>query len=179
MATKKITPVPKFSATIRVNNKEGDKAPVLKNRHYYQKYLNGAFKDGQEVTITIRRHYKKRSTGQEDEEGNQNGYLYAVVLPMVSEWTGYSIDEACAALEEKLCTQSDGVHGLKKILRFKEMNTVEFSHYVIDAENPDSVRSWVLKESDGTIDIPEPDKEYKNRNYGVETGDNEPSTNTK
>jgi len=176
MATRKTTPVPKFYGAIAV--KDGHNILVLKNRYYYQKYLDGAFKAGQAISVTIRKNYRNRTTGRYDdgEKGNQNGYLYAVVLPAVSAWTGYSIDETCDALETVLCKQSDNEHGLPKILRFKEMDTVQFNHYVIDAENPDSVRSWVLRMSDGTVDIPEPDKDYKNRGYAPDTGDNQPST---
>lgn len=174
MATKKRTPVPKFFATIRKDKKDGHNKPVLKSRWYFEKYLDNAFKDGQAVTITVKRNYKHRTTGNElaGDEGNQNGYLYAVVLPLVSEFTGYSIDEACDALETLLCKQSDNEYGMPKILRFKEMDTVQFNHYVIDAENPESVRSWALRVLE--LDIPEPDKEWKTRGYAAETGDNDP-----
>jgi len=163
MATRKRTPVPKFFA--RIAKKDGNNVPVLKNRGYYLKYLNGAFKDGQDVTITIRRHYRKRTSGlyEEGEKGNQNGYLYAVVLPLISEKTGYSIDEACDALETLLCKQGDNEYGMPKILRFKDMNTMDFSRYVIDEENPDSVRSWALRELD--LDIPAPNKDWRNKGY--------------
>lgn len=173
MATKKRTPVPKFYAKIGVkkgDDGKGHHAPVLKNRYYYQKYLDNAFKAGQEISITIKRHYRKRTTGNKwiNENGNQNGYLYAVVLPLISEATGYTIDEACDALETILCKQSDNKYGMPRILRFKDMNTIQFNNYVIDAENPDSVRSWALRVLE--VDIPEPDKDYKNKGY---TGDDE------
>lgn len=178
MATKKKTPVPKFYGTIVVKDKHH--AFKLKNSYYYQRYIDNAFKAGQEVSITIKRQYRNRTTGNKllDEEGNQNGYLYAVVLPLVSDVTGYSIDEACDALETMLCKQSDNEYGMPRILRFKEMTTVEFNHYVIDAENPDSVRSWALRVLD--LDIPEPDKEWRNKGYEAdygETGENNPSPN--
>lgn len=170
MATRKKTVVPKFYAEIV--EKGGHNAVRLKNPYYYQKYLDGAFKKGQPITVTIRRHYRNRTTGRYDEgeKGNQNGYLYAVVLPMLSERTGYSIDEALDAMETILCKQSDNEYGMPKILRIKDMDTVQFNHYVIDAENPDSVRSWALRELD--LDIPEPDKEWKNKGYAPEAGDN-------
>lgn len=168
MATRKRTPVPKFYARIaHVKGSDGKlhNVPQLRSRYYYQKYLDGAFKNGQDITIVIRRHYRKRTTGNEwiGEEGNQNGYLYAVVLPLVSEKTGYTIDETCDALETILCKQSDNEYGMPRILRFKDMSTVDFNHYVIDAENPDSVRSWALRELE--LDIPEPDREWKAKGY--------------
>ena len=171
MATRKRTPVPKFYARIaHVKGSDGKlhNVPQLRSRYYYHKYLDSAFKDGQDVTITIKRHHRKRTTGNKwlNEDGNQNGYLYAVVLPMVSEKTGYSIDEACDALETILCKQGDNIHGMPRILRFKDMNTKEFNHYVIDAENPDSVRSWALRELE--LDIPEPDKDWKFKGYEAE-----------
>lgn len=178
MATKKKTPVPKFYGKIVI--RDGHHAFALKSRWYYQKYLDNAFKEGQDVSVVIKRNYRKRTTGNKwlDEEGNQNGYLYAVVLPLISEVTGYSIDEACDALETILCKQSDNEYGMPKILRFKEMNTQEFNNYVIDAENPDSVRSWALRVLE--VDIPEPDKEWRNKGYEAdygETGENSPSPN--
>jgi len=168
MATKKRTPVPKFYAKIGV--KDGHHVPVLKSRYYYQKYLDNAFKVGQDISIVIKRNYRKRTTGNKwlDEDGNQNGYLYAVVLPLISEKTGYTIDEACDALETLLCKQSDNEYGMPKILRFKDMNTVEFNHYVIDNENPQSVRSWAYTNLD--LEIPEPDKEWKNKGVEPDTG---------
>jgi len=164
MATTKKNTTPKFYAEIKENDK-GEKAPVLQNRSYYQSYIDNAFKTGQYVTITIKRHYRSRTTGNKarNEAGNQNGYLYAVVLPPISEKTGYTIDETCDALETILCKQYDNQYGMPNILRFKEMNTAEFNDYVIDAGNPDSVRSWALRELE--IDIPEPDKEYQGKGY--------------
>ena len=169
--TRKKTPVPKFYAKmVAAKGADGKihNVPQLKSRYYYHKYLDGAFKDGQEVTITIRRHYRQRTTGNEwiGEEGNQNGYMYAVVLPMLSEKTGYSVDEALDAVETLLCKQGDNEYGMPKILRLKEMNTVEFNHYVIDAENPDSIRSWALRVLE--LDIPEPNKEWKMQGYEPE-----------
>ena len=61
MGTKKKKPVPKFYAKIGV--KEGNNTLILNNRYYYQKYLNGAFKAGQDVSITIKRQYRNRTTG--------------------------------------------------------------------------------------------------------------------
>lgn len=172
MATRKKTPVPKFYGKM-VQQKDGNLVPVLKNRHYYQDYVNNAFRPEQDISIVIKRNYRRRTTGNKEagDKGNQNGYLYAVVLPMVSEATGYTIDQACDALETMLCQTGLNEYGMPKILRFKEMTTVEFNEYVIDAENPNSVRSWALETLE--IDIPEPEKEVGNKGYTADTGDSE------
>lgn len=173
MATKTKTaprkPVPKFYGEIITD--KGKNRIRLKSTYVYQRYLDTNFKAGQQVSVTIKRNYKHRTTGNEwaGDEGNQNGYLWAVVLPMISEATGYSLDEACDALETLLCKQGDNEYGMPKILRFKDMDTVQFNHYVIDDENPDSVRSWATRVLE--LEIPLPDKEWKTRGYAAESGD--------
>lgn len=159
------TPVPEFYGTIR--GKSGVNRIELDGTHWYRRYVNTAFKEGQRVKVIVKRYYRQRTTGREDlgEEGNQNGYLYAVVLPMISEATGYSVEEACTALETLLCSDIADEHGLKRIKRFKNMTTVEFNEHVIDAANPNSVRSWALRVLE--LDIPEPDKNYAAKGCGA------------
>ena len=164
MATRTIKPVPKFYGQVVEN--DGHNVVKLQGKATYQRYIDTNFKIGQFVKVQVTRHHRARTTGKKNmgEQGNQNGYLYAVVLPMVSEVTGYTADEACSALESLLCTQSDNEYGMPRIKRFKDMTTVEFNEYVIDAANPNSVRSWALRVLE--IDIPEPNKEYAS-GYGL------------
>lgn len=170
------SPELKFHGRI-VKDKEGNKHWKPSKPHWLQEYMNKHFKEAQEANIRITRHFKGRTTGKEDEEGNQNGYLYAVVLPLIAEYTGDTIGDTLQRLEAKFSITGYDASGLPIIKRFKDMTTVEFNWAIIDAENPNSVRSWALQFLE--IDIPEPDKEYKNRGYSPaigtigEPGDNE------
>lgn len=125
-----------------------------------QRYLNANFKKGQKMSALLKRYFRNRTTGKQDEEGNQNGYLYGVVLPMICEVTGSTAGDQLDDLEATLLVE-EGQFGLKKVRHVKEMNTVDFNWAVIDDENPNSFRSWAMQFLE--IDIPLPDKGWKSK----------------
>lgn len=67
----------------------------LDNPLYWERYLDNSLKEGQRITIALKPYYKKRTTGSEqdkdDGKGNQNGYYWAVVLPILAEHFGLEL----------------------------------------------------------------------------------------
>jgi len=53
----------------------------------YDSYLNN-FKEDQELEVTIAKKYKKRTSGQPDEETNFNGYLWKVPYKIIGDEIG-------------------------------------------------------------------------------------------
>src|SRR3990167_4598717 len=59
---------------------------------YYQKYLR-QFKDGQEMEITTKKRFRKRTQGAPGEATNFNGYYWGVVIAIIADYQG-EIDTA-------------------------------------------------------------------------------------
>ena len=66
---------------------------VLYNAEAYNKYCAANFKEGDRLSIVIKKYRRTRSTGASGEKGNQNGYYWGVVLPIISQETGHTVDE--------------------------------------------------------------------------------------
>lgn len=87
--------IPKFHGRIAELNPV--KIAILEANHY-TKYIQRTFKKDEEILLSIHKNKKIRSTGKPDESGNQNGYYWAVVIPIIGEYCGYLPDEAHEAL---------------------------------------------------------------------------------
>lgn len=74
--------VPKFYGTIK-NGKIEHQVPEL-----FQNYVTFNFKDDQEVEITVKKRFRKRSSGAPGEETNFNGYYWAIVVRMIADEIG-------------------------------------------------------------------------------------------
>ena len=74
--------VPKFYGAVK-NGKIEHQTPEL-----FQNYIIFNFKDGQEVEITVKKKFKKRTSGQPGEETNFNGYYWAVVVRLIADEIG-------------------------------------------------------------------------------------------
>lgn len=74
--------VPKFYGTIK-NGRIEHQVPEM-----FQNYITFNFKEGQDVEITVKKKFKKRTSGQPWEETNFNGYYWAVVVRMVADEIG-------------------------------------------------------------------------------------------
>ena len=74
---------PKFFGTIKQGKIEMNAGEQdLINSYLLQ------FKEGQEIETTIKKKYKKRSSGQQGEEANFNGYLFGVVYKIIGDEMG-------------------------------------------------------------------------------------------
>lgn len=74
---------PKFYGIKRNNKFEIDENNRIPFRAYMEK-----FKEETLLEITVKRKYKKRTTGLPDEETNFNGYYWGVIVAMISEQIG-------------------------------------------------------------------------------------------
>lgn len=119
---------PKFNATY----KQGK--TVLDFKETYDTYCRANFKEGDKLTIVVKKYRRIRSTGAEGEKGNQNGWYWGVVLPIISEWSGHTTDELDLIYKalyapKKRYTMPSG----KEVIIAKggsEMDTLEFTKYV-------------------------------------------------
>ncbi len=84
---------PKFYG--RVVEKDGHNNFVPDNEDYYQKYMDLNTKAGQRYTFALLPYRKPRTTGSaaniDEGKGNQNGYYWAVVVPMLAMHFGFEL----------------------------------------------------------------------------------------
>ena len=119
---------PKFSATYRKGQ------TVLDHKEPYQKYCSANFKEGDRLTIVVKKLRRIRSSGQAGEKGNQNGYYWGVVLAIISQETGHTVDElheiykAMFAPKKRYTMPSGNEVVIAKSTA--EMDTLEFTEYV-------------------------------------------------
>lgn len=110
--------------------------PYLKERNNNHSIYFGVFEDN-----------KKRSIPQ-------NRYYWGVVLKCISEYTGERAEDL-HKLFSSLFIDEEEIHvagvWVKRQKTSSELNTVEFKAYY------DRVRVWAFENSNGVIDIPEPD----------------------
>lgn len=107
---------------------------------------------GKEVDVVVKRHRKKRTSGQPDELSNQNGYLWAVVYPLSARDLGYSVDEMHEIFTEMFAPFVYRDVGNTKVavkIRTSEMDTMQFAQYT------DSIR---MKMAEMNIIIPDPEQ---------------------
>ena len=57
------------------------------DKKYYDGHIS-TFREEQEIEMTIKAKYKKRTSKQPDEETNQNGYYWGVPIAMISDEMG-------------------------------------------------------------------------------------------
>ena len=105
-----------------------------------QRYLQTlAGKRPIKVNITIEKQYKRRSTGKPTDTGNQNGYYWKVVIPMLSDHFGYDPDEMHHAIKTKFL-RIGGTDELPKVKSSAKLTTIEFEDLM------EEIRIWALAE---------------------------------
>ena len=57
------------------------------DKEYYDGYIH-TFREEQEIEITIKNKFKKRTSKQPDEETNQNGYYWGIPMRMIMDELG-------------------------------------------------------------------------------------------
>lgn len=123
---------------------------VLNEREQYELYLD-KFKDGTEMEMTIARKYKRRTSGQVDEETNFNGYYWAVVIRMVSDAMYEEDDDYTHDLVQiEVGNVRMSSEGKEVPAGTKNMSGGEFAEYC------GKVRMWASKTL--SISIPEPNE---------------------
>ena len=96
--------------------------------------------EGKQVVVTVSRKTKSRSN-------NQNAYMFGVVLPLLSEVTGYTPDEAKSAIQWLfLRVRMDGLPDTVK--GTSKLSTAEFEAFMTE------VRQWASIELNCYIPLP-------------------------
>jgi hypothetical protein len=138
--------IPKFYGTIKNGKLEMNPG----EQNLINSYLM-QFKEDQEIEMTIKRKYKKRTQGGQGEETNFNGYWWAVVVRMVADEMG---DEDQDYIHHLILIQIGHFkvdkYGNKHPLSTSELSGGEF------AELCSRARTWASKEL--KIYIPEPNE---------------------
>jgi hypothetical protein len=140
--------VPTFNATFN-----GREAMQFDFPDIFWRYCMVNFQKGEKMLVTVKKYRKPRSTGKEWETGNQNGYYWSVVLPIISEWSGHTVDELHEIYKAMFCPKKryKMKNGREVVINVgtSELNTVEFTEYV------ERIRAEVAQ--DGVV-IPDPQK---------------------
>jgi len=97
--------------------------------------------EGKPVEVTVKTQTKKRSS-------SQNRYYWGVVIPLISESTGYTLDEAHEAIKLKFLR----IHGdkLDSVGSTKKLSTKEFE------DTMEEIRAFAINEL--SVYIPEPNE---------------------
>lgn len=148
-------PVPKFYGTIvKIEGKRRFKPDAPKQ---YQTYLDYSFKEGDRGYFVLKKYraVKKRTTGKYketiDEESNQNGYLWGVVLPILCDFFGMPAFEMLDALRPLFFFEvNDKDPNIKRLKSTTEYNTLEWE------EKMQEIRTWAITEH--AIHIPTPNE---------------------
>lgn len=107
---------------------------------------------GKKIDVIVRPHRKIRTTGKQDEEGNQNGWYWAHILPICAKSLGYKVNEMHEVFTELYAPYKIIEHKGKQIkikVRTSEMDTWQFTEYV------EAIRQEMAEQ--GVI-IPDPQK---------------------
>lgn len=119
-------------------------------KDFYQ-YIAAKFKDDTEVEITVKKKFKRRTSGLPGEETDFNGYYWAVIVRMVADEIG-EVDQ------EKVHDWIQIAVGNTKVMRdgtripagTSDLSGAEFSDYCSRA------RMWAGNQEGLNIYIPEP-----------------------
>lgn len=98
---------------------------------------------GEEVEITIDKRRNRRST-------LENNYYWGVVVEIISDWTGFTPEEAHDALREKFLSNYSKERGLSCIKSTAALTTVEFESYM------SAIRQWASEQG---VFIPLPNEQ--------------------
>ncbi len=143
--SKKVTP--QFEAVIK--NVNGQHKPVPNDPSTLQQYLDTRFKEDQNVYIVVKKRFKKRSQGADDEESNQNGYYWGAVIPILGEYFGYLPWEMHEVLRPLFWSEPHEKHPeLRRPISSTEVNNVAWE------ETMNQIRTWADLEYN--VRIPEP-----------------------
>ena len=151
-----LKPPTKFRAVMRRIGKH--LKPIPKTSEL-QELLDSKFTEGQEVTLSVKKYYRRRTTGKNkgtsEEESNQNGYLWSVVLPYLCEYFGYLPYEMLDALRPLFFYEvHDKDPNIKRLKSTTEYDTREWE------DKMEEIRVWALTEHQ--IVIPEPNEAGEN-----------------
>lgn len=103
--------------------------------------VRGALR-GRDVQMLVEPKRKPRSLAE-------NNYYWGVVIPIISEWSGFTPEETHLALREHFLCEFDRTHGLMRMKSTADLSTVDFEKYM------SNIRMWA---SDNGLFIPLPNE---------------------
>lgn len=126
----------------------------LRDRKQFDAYIAGL--TGKDIDIEVRLHRKKRTTGQEWEKSNQNGYYHGVVIPKLQEYFKVScnmdLDHEQIHDGIKNLFLSEGLHSKFPLINStKNLDTLQWESLM------QRIRDWA--EEEYHLHIPEPYEE--------------------
>lgn len=124
----------------------------LKNPDKFKQFLTALkykTKDETKIKLILQRDIKQRTSKKEYENSNQNGYYWAVIIPILSEHFGYLPDETHEALKLKFL-QKCGSDNFPKLGSTGALNKIEWEDLM------EKIRIWAL--TDFNVKIPEPNE---------------------
>lgn len=136
---------PKLYGTVKDGQVQYEDPEKVKN------YLLFFFKDDQEVEVEIKKHQKRRTSGQPGEDTNFNGYYWAVIVRMIADEIG-EIDQELVHNWIQLSVGNFTVmsNGQKVPKGTSNMTGAEFSEYC------SRVRIWAASPDGLNMFLPQP-----------------------
>jgi hypothetical protein len=95
---------------------------------------------GKKLEVVVRKQRSQRSN-------NQNNYLWGVVYKLISDATGYEVDEVHDIIKFKFLRKKNN-YGMDYVKSTAKMNTTEMEEYL------DKVRKWSEVELNCKIPMP-------------------------
>lgn len=105
--------------------------------------VRGALR-ARDVQVLVEPKRKSRSLAE-------NNYYWGVVIPIISEWSGFTPEETHLALKEHFLSEFDRAHGLMRMKSTADLSTVDFEKYM------SNIRMWAADQGQF---IPLPNEEY-------------------
>lgn len=124
----------------------------LKNPETFKKFITALkykTKDETKIKMTLERDIKRRTSGKDWENSNENGYYWAVVIPILSEYFGYFPQETHESLKLKFL-QKGGSDKFPRLGSTSNLNKIEWEELM------EKIRIWAL--TDFNVKIPEPNE---------------------
>ncbi len=87
--------IPKFFGKLELGKFLFNQGEREKLNDYLKKYP-----EGKELEMTVKAKYKKRTSGQLDEETNFNGYYWGVIVDMIGKELGYFTKEELETIHD-------------------------------------------------------------------------------
>jgi len=136
-----------FTATIE--EREGRLRAQLDYPGDWQTYLNANYQPGDKIFIYSKKYYKRRSTGDDEKRGNQNGYYWAVVVADIAAHTGHTPEEIHIELRAMFNPEPSLLSpNITKPGSTQKLTTIEFEEYL------ERIRAWAATELELSIPLP-------------------------
>jgi len=115
------------------------------NKNQFDLYV-GSFNDCKAI-INIKKDRAQRTSGRLEEKSNQNGYYWAVIIPILGDHFGYTPEEMHHAIKNKFL-RIGGSDELPKVKGSSSLNKIDWEEFT------EQIRVWALTEYNIKIPLP-------------------------